>query len=198
MSEQQTGDSDMSSNASQAHTKPLTKKQKAFLAAYSDIGTITHAARHAGINPCMHSVWMKEHPGYPRAFKEADDAATETLINVARKRAVEGTRSYKFHNGQPIYIPCPHDHPEALTLENRDGYWRHYYESSYSVTENIFLIKGKREEYKDNRFYTEVAGKGGGPIKQQTSNIDLSKLSVELRKAIVKELGLDKEEEEMS
>lgn len=197
-----TSDNPLSSDDSQRHkekTKPFTKKQKAFLAAYSVCGNITQAADSSGCDRVTHYLWMKDHPGYKEAFWHAKETAIDALEKESRRRALEGCRRYKFHNGHPIMVPCPEDFPCAVPYGGSPtGFAFHYFEDEKSDALLIFLMKGHRPEMYKDRFYMEHAGAQGGPIRQQTSNIDLSKLSVELRKAIVKELGLDKEEEEMT
>ena len=79
-------------------------KRGAFLAAYAETGCVGIAAKAAGINRCTHSEWMKE-PEYRKAFAEAQEAAGEKLEAEARRRAIEGTRRYKFNKGEPILDP---------------------------------------------------------------------------------------------
>jgi hypothetical protein len=109
-------------------------KRQAFLAAYAECGSITIAAKAADINRCTHFDWMKE-TEYRKAFKAAQDEACELLEKEARRRAIEGTRRYKFHKGEPILDPVTRDP---------------YFELDYSDVLLIVLMKGNMpDKYKD-------------------------------------------------
>jgi hypothetical protein len=129
----------------------VASKQAAFLAAYAEVGNITHAAEIAGLNRETHHKWMKVDPTYPERFKTADEQAVEKLEQEARRRAVTGVRRKKFTGkGEPVIDP--------VTGEQ-------YIEEEYSDTLLIFLMKGARpEKYKD-RVYNEHTGADGGPIQ---------------------------------
>ncbi len=98
-------------------------KKRAFLAAYSKLGTVTHAADAAGIDRRSHSNWMHGDPKYREAFASAGEMAVQHLEREARRRAIEGTEKPVYQNGRLV------------------GTIR-----EYSDTLLIFLLKGARPE----------------------------------------------------
>lgn len=68
-----------------------SKKQSAFLAAYSQCGTITKAAEAAEIARQTHYDWMKNDPEYPALFAQAEQEAADALEHAARERALAGS-----------------------------------------------------------------------------------------------------------
>jgi hypothetical protein len=99
------------------------RKKRAFLAAYSELGTVTHAADAAGIDRRSHSNWMHSDPGYRDAFESAGEMAVQHLEREARRRAIEGTEKPVYQGGKLV------------------GTIR-----EYSDTLLIFLLKGARPE----------------------------------------------------
>jgi len=108
--------------------KTLQHKKRAFLAAYSECGNISTAAKLAEISRQAHYEWMQSDPDYPALFKAADQTAAEALEAEARRRAVQGTAKPVFYKGE-----------ECGTVQE------------YSDTLLIFLLKGAMPgKYKDN------------------------------------------------
>ena len=102
-------------------------KKKAFLTAYAQLGTITHAARATKIDRSCHYRWIKD-PSYVEAFEVAEAQAIDTLEGEAWRRAVEGNKKPVFHQGMKV---------GEVT--------------DYSDVLLIFLLKGRfPERYKDN------------------------------------------------
>jgi len=77
----------------------LSVKQQAFLAAYRELGNVTHAARAAEVARRNHPIWMQQ-PEYAEAFEDAREEACDHLEGEARRRAVTGTEEPVFYNGQ--------------------------------------------------------------------------------------------------
>ncbi len=114
-------------------------RKRAFLAAYSQCGSLTHAARAAKINRCTHYRWLKDQE-YSAAFGEAREEAADALEMEARRRAVEGIEEPVFYKGEV-----------CGTIRK------------YSDTLLIFLLKGVRpEKYRER---TEHTGPDGGPFE---------------------------------
>jgi hypothetical protein len=136
------------------------QQQEAFLAAYEKHGTLTHAAREAGVHPSYHHKWIEIDPDYPAKFKEAHRSSVDHLEREARRRALEGVEEPTgWYKGEP------------------GGFVK-----KYSDTLLIFLLKGALpEKYKD-RF--EHTGKNGGPIEVQ-STVTIEQFPVWLKQAIV-------------
>ena len=107
------------------------RHQQAFLAAFSAIGIMTKAAKAAKVSPCQPYEWLKEDglhgDEFRRLYAEAEKHAGEALEAEARRRAVDGLKRFKFHNGTPIIDP-----------ETEQP----YFEYEYSDTLLIFLMKG--------------------------------------------------------
>lgn len=120
-----------------------------FLAAFSQHGTITHAAREVGINPKRHYEWLLSDPEYITRFKEAREQAVESLEREARRRAIEGTEQPVYWQGEQI------------------GTIR-----KFSDVLLIFLLKGAKPEVYRERYEHRISGNDGGPIEIRTSNID--------------------------
>lgn len=76
------------------------KKKAAFLTAYVECGTITHAVRAAKVSRQTHYVWLKKDPEYARDFAEAEQAAGEMLEREARRRAIEGVQEPIVYQGK--------------------------------------------------------------------------------------------------
>jgi hypothetical protein len=120
-------------------------KKRAFLEAFSQCGTITHAAEAAGIDDSTYYTWATEgyaqyDPEFVKAMEKARKAATENLIKEARRRAVEGVQEPVFHKGEVV------------------GYKRRYSDNLL-----MFLIKGEEpEKYAD---YSKVEKTGTTVIK---------------------------------
>ncbi len=113
-------------------TQNLSAKKRAFLEAYKLCATVTHAAITAKISRCTHYDWLEKDKAYVEAFKEATIAATDTLIEEARRRAIQGVSDPVYHGGKQVGSI-----------------------QKYSDTLLIFLMKGAMpEKYRDNHHIT--------------------------------------------
>lgn len=65
--------------------------QGAFLEAFPEIGTITHAARAAGIGRRTHYDWLDADPEYAERFRAVQEESTDVLEQVAIQRAKDGS-----------------------------------------------------------------------------------------------------------
>lgn len=75
-------------------------QQRAFLAAYSEVGTVKRAAKIAGIARETHYEWKRSSKEYARAFlKEARHRAGGALEDEAVRRARYGERDYVLYQG---------------------------------------------------------------------------------------------------
>jgi len=107
-------------------------KKAAFIAAFQECGTVRGASRASDVSTRSHYRWLADDPEYATAIDEAGRFAAAHLVDVARERAIEGVRKYKFdRSGQPIIDP-------------RTG--EQYYDLTYSDTCLIFLLKGLMPE----------------------------------------------------
>jgi hypothetical protein len=103
------------------------QSQQRFLDAYRSVGTVVHAAKISAVAPRTHYTWLEKDEAYVSQFEDAKQDATEELLREARRRAFEGVKRKKFHNGVPVTDP--------ETGEQ-------YIEAEYSDTLLIFLLKG--------------------------------------------------------
>jgi hypothetical protein len=77
-------------------------KKAAFLSAFAELGTVTHAAIAAGIERTTHYRWVKEDDAYAKGFVEAEGKAIDSLEREARRRAIEGTEKPIYQGGQMV------------------------------------------------------------------------------------------------
>lgn len=120
----------------------LNLNQRAFLAAYAVMGNITQAAAVAKVHPDTPRVNWKGQKTYDEAFAQAQETAADGLEQEARRRATEGVRRLKFHEGQAIMFPCNEGDPGAIKVGK--DWMRLYEEHEYSDTLLIFLLKAAR------------------------------------------------------
>lgn len=114
-------------------------KQVLFLAAFAEVGTITHAALAAGVDRQTHYNWLEADEAYAKAFVDAEGMAADTLEHEARRRACDGVDEPVFYEGKKV-----------ATVRK------------YSDTLLIFLLKGARpEKFRDRH---ELSGPGGKPL----------------------------------
>lgn len=148
------------------NTRPYNKsaetkaKQDLFLEGYAKKGTLSGAARYAGIHVSNHHRWIEIDPDYPEQFQAALLEAKELLVEEGRRRALEGVEEPTgWYKGEP------------------GGFVKRYSDSLL-----IFLIKGAFPDvYKDRHEHT---GKNGGPIEVQ-STVTIEQFPIWLKQAIV-------------
>ncbi len=143
-------------------------KKRAFLAAYAQTGHKGDSAVAAGISPSLTRTrgWIQDEE-YQEALEEARIMAGDVLEDAARRRAVDGLRTYKFDkDGIPLRHPdecdCGHPrtiHPSLEVVAEHGGSdptrpctgegcdcsnfrGRPYWEDKYSDVLLIFLTKG--------------------------------------------------------
>lgn len=79
-------------------------KQPKFVFTFADTVSITVAAKAAGISPKLHYQWLKSDVVYRNAWEMVQDQAAQTLEDEAVRRAVEGVKRVRTHQGRPIKI----------------------------------------------------------------------------------------------
>jgi len=132
-------------------------KRDAFLAAYAEVGTVTHAAELAGVSRNSHYMWMQDDPEYPEKFREAEKQACDRLEQEVRRRAVSGVDEPVFYQGK-----------ECGTVRK------------YSDTLLIFATKGAMpQKYREN-VSMELTGADGGPVEVEVSSAELARRAREL------------------
>ena len=131
-------------------------KKRAFLSAFSQVGTVTQAAAVAGISRESHRLWRQQDPEYGKGFEEAKAMACDSLEGEALRRAKEGVEEPVFHQGQKV------------------GTTR-----KYSDTLLIFLLKGAMpHKYRESRFLPQPEAQASTPdTKEIESKYNWSRLS---------------------
>lgn len=117
-------------------------KKAAFLAAYAELGNVTHAARTAEIDRSTHYEWLESDAEYRERFRVAHEEACDSLEHEARRRAVTGTLKPVFYKGK------------------RCGSIR-----EYSDTLLIFLMKGALPDKYRERSSVDVSVPGAVEVK---------------------------------
>ena len=103
--------------------------QNKFLNYYIECGTISKAAKKAGLTRQAHYKWLKddEKGTYRRAFESAEKMAADLLEEEAFRRAVEGDIQVVYYKGEEV------------------GRRRVYSDQLLSL-----LLKGKKPQYREN------------------------------------------------
>lgn len=128
----------------------VTPLQNRFLVALRLTGNVSEAARAAETCRTNHYRWLTESEPYREAFADAYEQACDLLELEARRRAVDGVRQVKFHQGVPIQNP--------LWEEGDPEHERFYSEHAYSDQLLITLLKAHRPERYSDRVVAEVHG----------------------------------------
>ncbi len=77
-------------------------KKKMFLAAYCEVGTVTKAAKIAGITRHTHYDWLANDTDYPAWFTKAEQQANEKIEAEIKRRAVDGVLKPVFYQGKIV------------------------------------------------------------------------------------------------
>lgn len=132
----------------------------AYLAAYSIIGSVTYAAKCAGVSTTAVYNW-KENPVFMEYYEQAEKAHLEYMELEAQRRAVMGTTEDVYYKGEVV------------------GQKKRYSDSLLK-----FLLKGKSpEKYRDT---SKVEIKGGKDSKIQV-NFGIPELNEEIDVSEVEE-----------
>lgn len=129
-------------------------KKRAFLTAFCETFDVSRSAKSIGIDRNCHYYWMSKDAEYLEAFRHAKEVAAETLEAELTRRALQGVRKLKFHQGKPIMVRCEATDEGAVRVGDGEKveYYRHYYEHDYSDVLGIFLMKGAMPEKYRERY----------------------------------------------
>jgi hypothetical protein len=115
----------------------LVQRKQTLLAAFAACGCVAAASRATGIARQCHYNWLRSDPDYALEWETVRAEAVGLLEDEAKRRAVDGVRRVKFHQGKPITDP-----------ETGKAYVEH----EYSDVLLIFLLKSwAPETYGDRR-----------------------------------------------
>ncbi len=123
-------------------------KKRAFLAAYSELGSQSRAALIAGVDRTTVWMWRQRDAEFVEAMKVAHVLACESLEDEARRRAVDGVEKPVFQQGR---------HVGNIT--------------EYSDTLLIFLAKGAMPEKYRETWRGEISGPSSGPVQFDLSGL---------------------------
>ena len=127
-------------------------KKAAFLAAFVELGTVTHAARAAKMDRHSHYDWLKADALYAAAFTDAQAAAIDSLEREAIRRATTGIDEPVFHQGKQV-----------ATVKK------------YSDVLLIFLLKGANPtKYRERQSIDHTTG--GAPLFRTVQGVDPSRI----------------------
>ncbi len=108
------------------------RRQDAFLAAFSELGTIAAAAKASKMNRRNHFKWLEKDENYRKNFAEAQAIAGDKLEEVARKRATEGWLEPVFYEGEVVgHKP---KYSDTLMAKLLDGALPEKYKQRYEKT----------------------------------------------------------------
>lgn len=119
----------------------LTVKQTRFLRCFEASCSVTQAARWAKIARRTHYDWVEQCPEYVKAFEQAEKVAARTLEDEAVRRAHEGIKKAVRYKGRIVG-----------------------YETEYSDSLMLALLKGNMPEKFRDRWTGELTGKDGKPL----------------------------------
>lgn len=79
-------------------------KQRAFLAAYAQLGNVKRSAEIAEISRELHYDWKAQSSEYAAAFAQATKMAGDIFEDEATRRAVNGVESLVLYKGEPVLV----------------------------------------------------------------------------------------------
>lgn len=147
---------------------------KGFLAALAQTGNIRQSCEVAGVGRTTVYTLRDEDMSFANEWEQALDESADLLEQEARRRAEQGVRRLKFHNGQLITLPAVDADGAPLLDKDNRPIMVPYVEHEYSDTLMIFLLKGIRPEKYRERQQVEHTGKGGGPIEIDNARSELA------------------------
>lgn len=139
-----------------------------FLAVLATNANIRRACRDAGVSRANVYQRREKDGAFAAAMQDALDDAIDDLELEARRRAQDGVRRMKFHQGQPIMVPLfgadgsPVLYPAPLVAAG-EPVMVPYLEHEYSDVLTIFLLKAHRPD----KYRETVAHRHSGPDGKQ-------------------------------
>ena len=144
---------------------------KAFLAAFRESGNTRIACDAAGIDRSTPYNHREKDEAFAKAWDDAKEEAADLLEAEAKRRAYEGVRRLKFHQGEAVMVPLIQDGKPVKDARGRQVMVP-YVEHEYSDTLLIFLLKGMRPSKFRENHKIEHTGKDGGPIRYADATDD--------------------------
>lgn len=156
-------------------------KKRAFLVAFSRIGTAVGAEEASGTSDAMHGEWKRlssdwYDPLYAEAFAVAKVKAGERLEHEARRRAIIGVRKPVLYQGAQVMVE--QRNPDGSVVMGADGkpVLVPLMDVTYSDTLLIALMNANLPE--KFKYRHEHAGPGGGPIQVLAMHVDVARAEI--------------------
>ncbi len=129
-----------------AHVTIKHPKKRAFLAAFSELGSITEAALVAKVSRELHYDWRAQDPDYAAAFTIAQERAGDALEDEAHRRA----RGYVYEE-----------------VDDGAGGKKVVRRNMLRCSDRVLLrlLEGAKPEKYGRKTHNEITGKDGGPIQ---------------------------------
>lgn len=143
------------------------RKKRGFLAAYAELGTVTHAAIAAKVDRSSHQLWMKEDEEYVAAFGVAEEMANDAYEHEARRRAVTGIdKPVGFYQG--VSLTTIKEYSDTLLIFLMKGAMPHRYKDRHEVdvAGGINLEITDPRELTDGQL-THIAKRGGNGVARK-------------------------------
>ena len=121
----------------------MNAKQRAFLAAFREVGMVRLACEVAKVGHSSHYRWLKEDAEYRRAFDMAKMAAADRLEDEAARRALDGVeKPTGWYKGKPGgYL---REHSDALLMFILKGLLPEKYGNRVAARGSIAAIDYKK------------------------------------------------------
>jgi hypothetical protein len=129
-----------------------------FLAALAITGVVTYACRAAPVPPRTAYYRREQDEDFARQWREALEESTDDLVLEARRRALQGVRKFRFHQGDLIRVPLTDEKGAEILDETGQPVMVPYVEHEYSDTLIIFLLKAHRPAVYRETFRHEHTG----------------------------------------
>jgi len=128
-------------------SKKRPRWAKGFLAALAQSGNVRLACESAGGIERSTAYDLRDaDETFATEWESALEESADLLEQEARRRAHDGLRRLKFHNGSPIMVPALGENGIPLLNVDNEPIMVPYVEHEYSDTLLIFLLKGVRPE----------------------------------------------------
>lgn len=138
----------------------------AFLAELSLRGNIRDACGACGVGRTAVYQRRDSDEAFARQMADALQESNDRLKREAWRRAVEGVRRLKFHQGEPIMVPVLNPDGTQATNEKGEPLFTPYVEHEYSDALLTQLLKAHCPEFRETQKHEhEHTGKDGGPIE---------------------------------
>jgi hypothetical protein len=131
-------------------------RERAFLAAVAERGSILGACKKIGMERRMHYDWLEQIPGYPERFAAALAAFEDKMM--AKATVLEQAAIDRAIEGAPEFIPNPH------TGIAYDSKGKPIVQRKFNEQLTIALLKAHKPEKYGDSSKVEITGAGGKPL----------------------------------